>query len=244
MIMEKQRFLLSLSALNVEVACKSRVVRDFCREFLSSDLQSVDFSAETSDKDVAEEMRRYNAPHGEDYCESVCIYREIAERLPTYQRAVFHGAAIEVCGKGYIFTAPSGVGKSTHVRLWTELLGERARVINGDKPIISVDGKRARVWGSPWSGKERWGSNCSADLEAICILKRGDQNKIREVDPREYFDTLMGQMYFPKDGCAVLKTLEIAEELSKKVKFYLLECDISEEAARLSFETMTGLKIK
>ena len=243
MIMENNSFLLSLSLLNIEVKCRSDLIHNFCMDFLNDRDENVDFSVEASQKEVAEEMEKYNVPHSEEYCESVCIYREIAERLPMHNRAVFHGAAVEADGAGYIFTAPSGVGKSTHIKLWQDCFGDRVNIINGDKPIISVDDTEARVWGSPWAGKERWYNNCAAPLKAICILKRGEQNKIHRVDPKECFDTLMSQIYFPKNGQAVLKTLDIAEKLASQVEFYVLECNISKEAAMLSFETRTGMKI-
>ena len=48
----------------------------------------------------------------------------------------------------------------------------------------------------------------------------------------------MHQVYIPRDGAAMLKTLELIDALAKLVPFYLLECDISEDAARTSFDAM------
>ena len=48
----------------------------------------------------------------------------------------------------------------------------------------------------------------------------------------------MRQVYIPKNSEAMLKTLELVDALAKIVPFYLLECDISDDAARTSFETM------
>lgn len=240
--MAREVFSVELSDLNIEIKSQSEYVRDLCADYISGPIADPAFSVEASQPDVAAEAAGYSVPHSEEYCESVCIYREIAERLPAYQRAVFHGAAVEIGGKGYIFTAPSGVGKTTHVRLWGELLGDSLKIVNGDKPIIGIADGDIRVWGSPWQGKERWGNNSSAPLCAICFIKRGKINKIQRIDPSEHFNALMDQIYFPKDGDAVIKTFELIEELAKKVDFYLLECDISQEAARLSFETLTGEK--
>ena len=49
--------------------------------------------------------------------EETAVYRKIAEKMPTYQSFVFHGSVIAVDGRGFMFTAKSGTGKSTHPTL-------------------------------------------------------------------------------------------------------------------------------
>ena len=51
---------------------------------------------------------------------------------------IMHASVIEVDGEGYGFLAHSGTGKTTQTRLWLEHFGPRARVINGDKPLVRV----------------------------------------------------------------------------------------------------------
>ena len=42
----------------------------------------------------------------------------------------------------YVFSADSGTGKSTHTQLWLEHFGDRAYILNDDKPAIRlIDGK-------------------------------------------------------------------------------------------------------
>ena len=53
---------------------------------------------------------------------------------------------------------------------------------------------------------------------------------------------MMNQIYLPDEAEPVLKTLELMDALVRGVPLYLLECDISEEAVRTSFEAMTGEK--
>ena len=79
------------------------------------------------------------------YLETLAVYRKISEKLPEYDTFLFHGSAIAVDGAAYIFTAKSGTGKSTHTRLWREMLGMRAVMVNDDKPLIKVlpDGSAA-----------------------------------------------------------------------------------------------------
>lgn len=43
---------------------------------------------------------------------------------------------LEIDGKAYMFSAPSGTGKSTHAKLWRDCFGDRVTMINDDKPLI------------------------------------------------------------------------------------------------------------
>jgi hypothetical protein len=109
-------------------------------------------------------------------------------------------------------------------------------IVNGDKPIVHVTDGGARVCSTPWAGKEGMNRNVSRDLAGIVLLRRGEANRIREVKPGEHFAAIMAQTYFPKDALARIKTLELLDKLSKQVKFYVLECNISNDAAKTSFE--------
>lgn len=232
-------FYIRIAELNVRMESRYAPTRRYCSDYIV-DATDAEIAAQTSDDEIDAELKLYDSPHGREYCESICLYRSIAEKLPLFDRFVFHGAAVMAAGKGYIFTAPSGTGKTTHVGLWLETFGDRVSVINGDKPIVRMHGGEAIVYSCPWAGKEGWKSNTFASLGGICLIHRGKENRIRRIDPSEYFDELMHQVYIPKNSEAMLKTLELMDALAKAVPFYLLECDISEEAARTSFEAMVN----
>jgi hypothetical protein len=121
---------------------------------------------------------------------------------------------------------------------YVKTFGDRVSVINGYKPIVRMLEDEAVVYSCPWAGKEGWKSNTFASLGGICLIHRGRENRIRRITPSEYFDELMHQVYIPKNSEAMLKTLDLMDALAKTVPFYLLECDISEQAARTSFEAM------
>ena len=114
-----------------------------------------------------------------------------------------HGAAIAFDGAAYLFTAPSGTGKTTHVRLWRQYLGSRVTVVNGDKPFLSLepDGT-VRVWGSPWAGKERWQSPISVPLCGVCLLERGT-DRICRLPPEQalaQYEQHLNQMLVLEEG--------------------------------------------
>lgn len=173
--------------------------------------------------------------------EFFAIQRQIASRLSDQGILFFHGSAICVDGRTYIFTAPSGTGKSTHSRLWRELLKEHDVVmINDDKPFLKVEEGRVTAYGSPWRGKERLGCNMSAPVEAICSISQGTQNVIREATPEEMYPIFFEQSLRPFDKAGTENHLHNLDVLTRSVRLYKLECDMSLDAARLSYETMAG----
>ena len=231
----------------IEVDSLYPLVHDQCREYrlcgpsdfcVTVTQADIDFEREKSAREDEIEgipVRRFSDP----YLETLAVYRQIAEKMPDYDTFLFHGSAIAVAGQAYVFTAKSGTGKSTHARLWRELLGEQAVMVNDDKPLISVreDGA-AVVHGTPWDGKHRLSSSISVPLKAVCILERSAENIIREITKAEALPMLLQQAYRPAAPAALAKTLVLLDRLD--VRFYRLCCNMDLSAAELSYNTMKG----
>lgn len=232
-------FKIRIADLTVRMTGKQEHTRAFCRDYMV-DSEDFDIWVEASDEGVADEIARHEEGGHPRFYEKIYLYRQIAERLPHFDRFVFHGAAVEVNGKAYVFAAPSGTGKSTHVALLKRYFGDRVTVVNGDKPIFKVDKSDVTVCSCPWSGKEGWQINTQVPLGGIILLERAKENSIREIKPEEYLEKLILQAFVPESGESFLKTLELMDEVSKSVPFYLLECNISEEAAETSYKIMSG----
>ena len=91
------------------------------------------------------------------------ILQFVADELLNYNVILVHGATIAIDNEAYIFTAPSGTGKTTHLLRWLTQCPD-AYVVNGDKTFISLENSEPIACGSPWAGKERmWISPCSAE---------------------------------------------------------------------------------
>ena len=206
----------------------------------------VDFDVQTTqadidferEKSVQEDVAKYAFSDG--YLETLAVYRQIAERMPSYDTVLMHGSCVAVDGAAYLFTAKSGTGKSTHVRLWREMLGERAVMVNDDKPLIRIGDGTAIVYGTPWDGKHRLSSNIAVPLRAICILERAETNAIKSITAREAFPMLVQQIYRPMDTGAMLKTLQLIDRLSGAVTLWRLGCNMEPEAALVSYGAMRG----
>ena len=176
----------------------------------------------------------------EEYLETLAVYRKIAERFIDFDILLFHGSVVAIDGQGYLFAAKSGTGKSTHTRLWRELWGERAVMINDDKPLLTVSKNGVMVHGTPWMGKHGLGTNVSVPLKAICILTRSNENHIEKLLPKDVYGMLLQHVYRPTEAKAMAKTMELLDRLMEHVQFYRLECNISLEAARVAYEGMNG----
>lgn len=95
-------------------------------------------------------------------------------KLLQFGGLMLHASAVVMDGYAYLFSGPSGMGKSTHTGMYLKAFGERARIINDDKPALRrLDG----IWyayGTPWCGKDGININERARLGGICFLRRGD----------------------------------------------------------------------
>ena len=221
--------------------------KQYCKDFLCKG--EPDFSLTLTPSDIEYERaqslrvdekegnppRRFSDP----YLEAIALQRKVSEALLERDVLLFHGSVVSVDGVAYLFTAKSGTGKSTHTRLWRELFGERAVMVNDDKPFLSVKGDRILVHGSPWNGKHRLGNNISVPLRAICILERGETNLIQRIPASEAVPMLIQQSSRPRNAAWMPKYLELLDALSRGVGFYRLSCNMELEAARVSYEGMS-----
>ena len=233
-------FCVSFSKLNIGIKSEYQYTYDFCREYQCD--EKPDFCVETTQEKIDAEIASVDFNPSRGYAESICIYREIAEKLPEYNRCVFHGAVIEYNNQGFLFTAPSGTGKTTHISLWKKFLGDKMSIVNGDKPILHIGKEGATAYATPYAGKEKLQNHSFTQLKGICLIKRGSENRIERVNGGDYLTEIVPQIYMPYDSLHALKTLGLLDNLLTAVPLYVLYCDISKEAFKTSFETLTGEK--
>ena len=174
--------------------------------------------------------------------EITALQRKIAEKMFDYDTLVFHGSVIAVDGEAFLFTAKSGTGKSTHTALWRQIFGDRAVMVNDDKPFLHVGRDIVTAYGSPWNGKHGLGTNTSAPLKAICILERGIDNEIRQIPAGEAVFMLLQQSNRPMDRAKMPVYMSLLDGISRNVQFYRMKCNMDPEAAMMAYEAMSGKK--
>ena len=220
----------------VEVNSLNEAVHNYCAAYITD--APADFVVTTTQEDIDYERSRAEIPGLSDgYLEELAVYRKISEKMPYYDTILFHGSVVAVDGVAYLFTAASGTGKSTHVALWRKLFGERAVMVNDDKPLLHI-GDEVTAYGTPYDGKHKLSNRIAVPLKAICILERASANSIVPVTKSEAYAMLIQQAYRPNDVFALQKTLELVDKMADKVGLYKLSCNMDIEAAQVAYDGM------
>lgn len=240
-------FRMKIAGQTAQVRTVFDSTQEYCRPYLTE--ETPDFSVEITPADREFEqafsieeakiegfrIRYYQEPH----LERAALQRKFAEHLFRRDTLLFHGSLVAVDGEGYLFTAKSGTGKSTHTRLWCQVFGDRAVMINDDKPFLQITRDRIIAHGSPWCGKHGLHANISVPLKGICILERGDENRIRRIDVREALPMLLWQSYDSIDTNLSGKRQALVEALARKTPLWHMTCTKEPQAALTAHEAMS-----
>ena len=185
------------------------------------------------------ERQRENPHLSLDECEYIWTGSSFYNALPEFGGFLLHSSAVVYENKAYLFTAPSGTGKSTHTQLWLKNF-EGSYILNDDKPAIKLEDGKVMAYGTPFSGKTDWNVNKCVPLQAICILGRGEKNEIEKVPPEEALFVILDQTCRPYDADKMDKLLTILDKVISEVPVYRLRCNMSDEAAFVSYNAMKG----
>ncbi len=215
-----------------------RYTVELCKNYEYTGDEQPCFTAKVTDEDIAYE-RKEAEEFPDYYLEGLALFRKLCDYcLTNADGIIFHSSAIMTDGKAYLFTAPSGTGKSTHTRLWREMLGDKAVMINDDKPIVRyIDGK-FYVYGTPWNGKHRIDTNTRAEIGGICAIRQAKENVIEKASTQEMLITIFNQTIRPTDLTQMDKLLTLLDKMLRTVGIYKLGCNISKEAAETSYNAM------
>ena len=234
-------FKIKIADIVLEINAFNETTKRYCGDFLSD--EEPQYVITLSEEDLKNEVTESNNGHVYVNEEISALYRKIADLLIENDIIVFHGSSFKVKDNGFIVTARSGVGKSTHVRLLSEYLGSDFSYINDDKPLLRVKDDLT-VFSNPWNGKERRGNNNSASLKAILFLNRGD-NTYKKLDNKEevYFK-LLSQIYLPRDKAKREKALKLIDILLKRINFYEINVNMDISSAEMTYERIIKNEIK
>ncbi|MCH5297564.1 MAG: hypothetical protein J1E85_07830 [Ruminococcus sp.] len=201
-----------------------------------TDSDDIDFEISVSENEIYERISKSEIQYSKSEHESTLILTKLCHKLlENYNGLFFHSSSLMLDGEGYVFTAPSGTGKSTHTALWRKHFGERITMINDDKPLIRQSGENFFIYGTPWMGKSNIGNNVKAKVKAVFVLKRGKQNSVKRVSISEVFKEILEATIVPKEKAMMSNLLSLLDKFFTKVPIYLLYCDISDEAVLTAY---------
>lgn len=238
--MSFSRFL--IAGLKVEMNVKGNILRERSKKYL------FDFEGEPDividpEEDKLAIMREQHPTLNDDgieYLSTGCIFYY---RLLKFGGFMLHSSCIAYNGKAYIFSADSGMGKSTHTSLWQKHL-DGVQMINDDKPAIRlIDGQFYAI-GTPWSGKTNQNSDIAVPVGALALLGRGETNSIVKGNATRAVPFLLRQTMLPSKAENTDLLVELMDKFIRSVPIYDFQCNISEDAVKTSFEAMTGEKYK
>lgn len=242
-------FSIQIAELVVRVQPMFGSTREYCRAYLSEnepdtfiDVTQDDliYEQKMAEQEAADEglrIRKFTDP----FLERATIQRKIAIALLQRDTILLHGSTVGVDGDAYLFTAPCGTGKSTHTRLWREVYGSRAVMVNDDKTFLKITSSEVLAYGSPWGGKHGLETNICLPLKGICFLRRGNENWIRTVKAEDNFEALIHQCFVPGDLEGRNRAHNLVSQLSQKVALWEMECTKDPQAALVAHSAMSDV---
>lgn len=224
-----------------------------CQDYLCSDREP-QISIEICEEDILHERqinRKMEMEEGQpetdyfdDYLETLAVYRKICSALLDFDCFLMHGSVIASPASdtdrdaAVMFTARSGVGKTTRTLMWLDQI-EGSYVVNGDKPILKITEGEVLACGTPWAGKEQLQRNCKVPLKAIFILERGEENTIEELSFSTALPLLIPQIYRSGRSDELIKTLKLLNKLGRSVKVFRLCSNLDKEVIDLAYQAYT-----
>lgn len=231
-------FTVNLAGIIIQIESFTSELQDVFHDYLSN--QFPDLTIRLTADMIAEESRtrqdyaqkcRSDFALSDKLSEESAACRAIAEKVPGLGAFLLHGSAISYNGKGIVFVASSGTGKSTFSRSWNACFPEAVRYINDDKPFVRIINDKATLWGSPWNGKHHLGENTSCPLKAIFLLERSETNWTKKVSAMEVLPELLSHLYIPENPIGRTALFSTIQLLSQMVSFYRVGCNLDPDAA-------------
>lgn len=152
----------------------------------------------------------------------------LAQLLLPKNAFFIHSSYISVGGKAVLFSAASGVGKSTQAVLWEK--HRNAEIINGDKAGVLVE-NGVYACGAPFCGTSGICKNKDLPLGAIVLLHQSAENSVRRLSGVEALQGVLRNVYLdllaPNEQNQIINLLI---ELLKTVPVYSFGCTADENA--------------
>ena len=165
------------------------------------------------------------------YCVNNALMLLYAFRTAGMSTLEMHASVTVKDGKGFLFLGQSGTGKSTHSSLWLKNI-HGTHLLNDDNPVVRVVDGKARVYGSPWSGKTPCYRNEDYPIGAFVRINRAPYNAIHRQNVKESFASISssssGLRAIRSIGDGLFTTIS---SLIQSIPCYVLDCLPDDDAA-------------
>ncbi len=176
-----------------------------------------------------EVMASSAAMGGVIHSKSILRAMEVEHLMVETGALLFHSSFVSRNGQAILFTAPSGVGKSTQAELWRRYRG--AGIVNGDRSVIRQTSEGFLACGIPFCGSSNICEPGRLPLSAIVVLSQAKENRIQRLRGVPAFRVLW-------EGCSihnwsrrdVERGTRLVSDLIRQVPVYHLACTPDEGA--------------
>lgn len=145
------------------------------------------------------------------------------------KRLCLHAACVHTPLGGILFSGPSGIGKSTQADLWCTY--REAKLINGDRPILSQEEDSWLAWGSPYAGSSQCHVNACCPVKAIVMLRQEKKCSLRRLTPPEAFRAVWSGLTMNSWNEKLTETaVDLSMQLITSVPVFEFGCTPEEQA--------------
>ncbi len=226
---------INTAGLTVQLEPKYELLKTRVKDYICEDDKEADIVIELSEK-FYEDRQKENPHLSLAECEYIWTASYFYGMLTRFSGMMLHASCVEYEGNAYLFSAPSGTGKSTHTHLWLKYL-PGSRIINDDKPALRIIDSRVYAFGTPWSGKTDENVNVGVPVGGIAFLSRGE-NKIERVPGASVLKSFMDQTVRPVEKELMSALFDVTDCVLSTVPVYRFSCDISKEAVETAVREM------
>ena len=227
---------LLIAGLVTELEPKYDYTKRLAEPFIYEGDRPADISLKITDE-YYDDLRRRAVPSASDgELENFAFSTLFNRRAIPFKTMLVHSSAIVCDGKAYLFSADSGVGKSTHTRLWLKAFGDKVHILNDDKPVVRLDGEQVIVCGTPFDGGSGIAVGGNYPLGAIIFIERGERNFFRVPDNKEIIRRLYFQTAHMVSAQTADKMLGNFSLLLSMAKCYVFSCNTDISAAHTAYD--------
>ena len=223
-----------IADLVTELEPKHSYLKNLAKPFEYFGDREPEFSISLSDEYIISMLKKMVPGTTIGAAEEFSYAGKFCQKIIKYNAMLIHSSAIEYEGKAYLFSADSGVGKSTHTSLWRKAFGSDVKMINDDKPVVRIFNEKAVVYGTPFDGGSGIANNISAPLGAVVFIERGERNSLRKAETPEIIKRLYFSTAHFVSRATADKMLTNFENLLSCTDFYIMTCNMDISAAYIA----------
>lgn len=210
----------------------------FAKLFEYSSDRKTDIKISVSEEEISNFLEKAVKGTTRAQAESFLLSSKFNRAAIKFSTMLVHSSALIYDGGAYLFSGDSGVGKSTHTKLWLKAFGEKVHIMNDDKPVVRLYDDHTVAYGTPFDGGSGIALNESYPLKAIIFIERGEENSVRVPTSKEIIQKLYFQTAHMVKAQTAEKMLINFERLLGLTKFYVLTCNMDISAAYTAYNSI------